>query len=251
MADTSFWSTFGPGLLQFGAGLANQSNVQDEQNQRLQTTQGPLYNQQIGLAANSYNQAGSVNPQDIAAQRFAQQQSLVAPSNEADMQDLFRRLQAKGLLGVESYGAVPGTAQTPGQPVNPFMASLAAAQAGAKNTAAYQSLNEGEQYLNNLLNRGNTLNQAANNSIVARSAPNVQQIIAPSRPSVGSQILTGLAKNAPAIVAALPKLFSSAGQLFDGSTGLFSGLFGSDSTPWYSDGTSPDLTDLSSIDWAV
>lgn len=209
---------WGPGLLQGGIGLFNQSNANKEAENRLKQAQGPLYNQTMGAAGNSLNLATSMDPKAMAADRFSAQQGLVQQSNEADIQKLQRELVAKGQSGIASHGAVAGTdPSATGQPMNPQLAALYAAQAGAKNKAAYNSLNEGEQYLNNLVNRSGMLqNQAA-----AQYNNGARQVATlPSKSSQTSSMLNtglGFLKDSGLLSSAFSGLGSGLSSLFSGS----------------------------------
>lgn len=210
--DNVNWGSVGPGLLSAGIGVLSGKESDQEKQRRLQQAQGPLYDQEIGLASKSLALAGGMDPKAMAADRFAAQQGLVAPSNEADEQALMRKLQAKGMLGVASHQAVPGTAPQPGVAMNPYMAALYAAQAGAKNKAAYDSLGEGERYLDSLLNRSTKLQAGAADR--TRAMYNIM----PTERSTSSRLLEGagaLLKN--------PEIMKGVG-------GLFSGLFGGKSS---------------------
>jgi hypothetical protein len=208
MATSSFWDGLGTGLLQTGVGVLAGKESEKAMLERLKAARGPLYDQEIGLASKSLGLAGGMDPKAMAAERFAAQQGLVAPSNEADEQALMRKLQAKGMLGVASHQAVPGTAATPGVAMNPHMAALYAAQAGAKNKAAYDSLGEGEKYLDQLLNRSSKLQAGADDR--ARAIYN----ITPPKQSTSSRLLQGAGS-----LLSNPDIIKSLG-------GMFSGLIG-------------------------
>ena len=68
------------------------------------------------------------------------------------------------------------------------MAALFSAQQGGKNTAGYESLGEGEQYLNDLLRRGGMLQQQAQGAQAAGQRA-MQQI--PAKPSVAEMLMKG------------------------------------------------------------
>jgi len=213
MATSSFWDGLGTGLLQTGVGVLSGKESEKAMLERLKAARGPLYDQEIGLASKSLALAGNMDPKAAAAERFAAQQGLVAPSNEADEQALMRKLQAKGMLGVASYGAVPGTAPQPGVAMNPYLAALYAAQAGAKNKAAYDSLGEGERYLDQLINRSQKLQAAP----VDRASAMYR--MTPLKQSTSSRLLQGAGS-----------LLSNP-EIVKGIGGLFSGLFGGSKTP--------------------
>lgn len=206
----SFWDNIGPGLIQTGGNLYLQNRAAQEAEKRLRRAQGPLYDQQQAMAGQSLNLAQGMDPKALAAERFAAQQALVAPGNEAERQDLMRKLQAQGMLGAASYAPVAGTVATPGTAMNPQMAALLAAQEGAKAKAAYGSLGEGEQYLNDLINRGGALNRQA---LGAQASG--QQALAqiPRKPTLSEMLVKGAIKN-PAVVK------QAAGMLGQGASWL-------------------------------
>lgn len=185
----SFWDNIGPGLLQAGgnAFLAREANKAAEE--KLKLSQGPLYDAQNALAQSSLTQAGTANPQAFAAERFKAQQALVEPGNEAARLDLMRKLQRNGMLGMASHAPVAGTVSTPGVAMNPMMASLLAAQEGAKAQASYGSLREGEQYLDNLLRRGQS--GAASASALRNSNIQANNNV-PAKPSIANMLFSGV-----------------------------------------------------------
>jgi len=182
----SFWDNIGPGLLQTGMGVYSGKQADKAAADKLRRAQGPLYDQMLGQAGKSLAMAGSMDPKAMAAERFGAQQALLEPGNEAARQKLMRELYSKGMLGAASYTPVPGTVATPGQPMNPQMAALLAAQEGAKSKAAYESLGEGEQYLNNLLGRSTGLQSSA----TAARAAGLQAT--PYKKTTGGMIASGL-----------------------------------------------------------
>ena len=222
--EKTFWDDFelsAPGLFGAGLGIYGQRREQTGREKLLRRAQGPLYDQQQALAGKSLALAGSMDPKAAAAERFAAQQGLVAPSNEAEMNNLMQMLQKNGLLGLSSYSAVPGTAQTPGQPVNPYVASLLAAQAGAKSKSAFQSLEEGEQQLDRLVNRSGALQGGAQGA----QAANLRALSAAQIPARKAGIGDILTKGGLKILQD-PR---ARGQVWDYAKkipGLFSGLFG-------------------------
>jgi hypothetical protein len=106
----------------------------------------------MGGARSSLDMAGDFNPETMAAKRLAAQQALLAPRRAAEDASTLRKLQAKGLVGMQS-------AEHGGS--NPFTNATQAARAQADSQAAYDSLTEGEKYLDRLLGRsGGMLKQA-------------------------------------------------------------------------------------------
>lgn len=196
----SFWDQFGPGLLEQAGSFYGQSRQASEREKLLKRAQGPLYDQQQELAGRSLALARGADPKAMAAERFAEQQKLLAPGNEADMNNLMQMLQSKGLLGLSSYSAVPGTQQQ-GAPVNPYVASLLAAQQGAKAKSAYQSLEEGENYLDQLVRRGGALQNQATSGQAAQQRALQQAQVRGRKPNITDQLLKGgmkLLSNKPA-----------------------------------------------------
>lgn len=184
----SFWDEIGPGLLQTGGNIYLRNRASKEAESRLRRAQGPLYDQQQRLAGESLNLAGGMDPTAMAADRFAKQQALVEPGNQADLLALQRQLQAKGMLDSASFAPVAGTVSTPGVAMNPQLAALFAAQQGAKERASYNSLREGNDYLDQLLNRSGMLQRQAQGA-QATGQQALNQI--PAKPSITEQIVKG------------------------------------------------------------
>ena len=228
----SFWDNIGPGLLETGGNIFLQNRAAREAEQRLRRAQGPLYDQQQAMAGQALGLARGMDPKAQAAERFAAQQALVAPGNEADRLALMRELQAKGMLGAASFAPVAGTSNTTGQPMNPQMAALLAAQQGAKERAAFQSLGEGEQYLNNLLQRGGMLQQQAQGAQAAGQRA-MREI--PAKPSITEMVVKGgvnLLKDKGARDLILSGVKKIPGML-GGAGDWISGLFGGDTRDYF------------------
>lgn len=215
MADTTtydnFWSKAGPGLLDFGLGLYNKRQAQNEAAQRLQAARGPLYDRTTQAASGMLSQAGDFDPQKFATDRFNAGEALVAPVQEKQLNDLMSTLRARGQLGISTYN--PGVAGiTPnGTSMNPQLAAFFAAQGADRSRRAYDSLDQGQNYLDNLVKRTGMLNtQATNLQSTGIQAQNTQ----PSRAAATGEILKGAAgvlKNAGAvkdIFSALPGMIS-------------------------------------------
>jgi len=230
MAEPSFWDRIGPGMVQTGGNYMLGRRTASDSESLLRRAQGPLYDQQQAMAGGALNLAQNMDPNAAAAERFGQWEKLTAPGDEAKRLELMRVLQKQGMLGAASYAPVPGTVATPGVPVNPQMAALFAAQAGARERAAYNSMKERHQYQDNPLNRGGMLQRSAQG---ARSTgQNAMQQVT-QKPSIGQSILRGgmdimkdkggrdailaAIKGAPAFVRNLP--------------GTMSGMFG-DLSEW-------------------
>lgn len=217
----SFWEDIltkaGPGLFETGLGLYIGNLEKDRAAKQLRKAQGPLFDQSQRLAGQSLTRAEGMDPKTMAAERFAAQQDLLAPGREADLQSLMRRLQKQGMLGAASYAPVPGTVQQPGVAMNPQLAALFAAQEGAKAKSAYDSLGEGEKYLDQLITRGGTLQRSAEQARSAGVNPNVQSLM-PSKPSTKETLLRGAGR---AIMD--PKVRGSVFDLLKQGAGMFGG----------------------------
>jgi len=219
----NFWDTVGPGLLSTAGGFYGARQEQKQAEEDLRRSQGPLYDQMMGMAGTSFGQAAGMDPRAMAADRFKAQQALVEPGNEAQRLQLMRELQKKGMLGAGSFAPVAGTTATPGVAVNPQMAALLAAQEGAKSRAAYESLGEGEQYLDRLLGRGSKL---ASTATTARGENLAQRQRAgvKSQGGIGSQLLSAVLKD--------PKMaMGMLGQGLDFLKGLGGGGAGTAAAP--------------------
>lgn len=106
-------------------------------------------NQYFDAAGKVMGQAQDFNPQTFAVERFNQWQGLLAPQREQQMNSLISGLRAKGQTGL----SVNSPTQDGIVGLNPLANSFAAAWAQSDKEAAYRSLDEGEKYLDNLLNR--------------------------------------------------------------------------------------------------
>lgn len=157
----SFWSKAGPGLLDFGTGLYSKNAAEKEAAARLAAARGPLYNQQMNAASGMLTQAGSMDPTAFAADRFKANQDLVRPVQDQQLDSLMRRLRATGQLGIATYN--PGVEGiTPnGTAMNPQLAAFYAAQNAATAKASNASLQQGQDYLDNLVKRSGMLSGAA------------------------------------------------------------------------------------------
>src|SRR3990167_9429245 len=106
MAEESFWASlapYGPGLFNTGLDIYGQQRAARERESLLRKARGPLYDQQQQLAGQSLSLARGADPKAMAAERFAEQQKLLAPQYAGDEQNLMQILQSKGLLGLSSY----------------------------------------------------------------------------------------------------------------------------------------------------
>lgn len=233
MATQDFWGNIGSGLLGTGAGYMTTKAGEKDDERRKAASQDPLFMQMQNAAGQSMSLAGNTDPKAHAAERFGAQQALVEPGNKAKELEVLRRLHASGTSGLGSNAPVAGTVSTPGQPVNPQLAALYAAQQGAKETASYNSLREGEGYLNNMLSRAGMLSNAGNN----RRTQNLAATPSKS-PGMGTQLLSGLA-------GSLMKNPGMLGQGFD----AIKSLFGGDSSSLQLPATDPGGYDFGS--WSM
>ncbi len=213
-----FWGNIGTGLLQTGAGFYADEEARKRGEQRYAQAQGPLYNKMIEQAGKSLDLAGSMDPKAHAQERYDAWTGLQQPGWEEEDLALDRKLYARGQGGIRTHAPVAGV-RAPEGGMNPQYAALYAAREKAKEQAAYDSLNQGESYLNNLLNRGTNLQNSAtvNTGRVQEQRKNI-----PSKTSWGEQIATGIMKN-PQMISGLfkelPGMLKGAGDLFRGGGG--------------------------------
>ena len=235
--SSSFWDSIGPGLVNTGLGVLRKRYDKKDQDERQRRAQGPLYDQQIGLAGTALNRAASLDPQAVAQERFNAQQALLAEGDRGAEEALMRRLVAQGQSGIASYGGQAGAQQTPGQPINPQLAALYAAREARNAQSAFDSLNEGEAQIDRQVQRANTLSGQAENTRATRLPTT------PSRPSTTSQILSGAAKllQQP---NAIPGLFSAVGDIWGSLKGAFGGNNWLNDDQWFSDYTTIDDYDI-------
>lgn len=186
-----FWGKAGPGLLDFGLGMYSKDAAQKEAAKRLAAARGPLYDQAMSGASGMLSQAGSMNPDQFAADRFKANQALVQPVQDRDLDSFMRMLRAKGQLGMANYN--PGVEGiTPnGTAMNPQLAAFFAARNAATAKAANASMQQGQDYLDNLVRRSGMLSgQAAN---VQRSGLEGERT-QPSRAAGNAELARGALK---------------------------------------------------------
>lgn len=237
----SFWSAAIPGMLNIGTGLYTSNLAMDEAKKRLAAAQGPLFNQANNAASGMLSAAtGGFDPQAFATQRFNAQQALVQPKNDADVANMMTALRAKGQLGLGvTNPGIEGYTPTPGVTVNPMMAALFAGQSAGRNQAAYNSMGEGQRYIDSLLNRSGMLSRQAQQVQQTGLTANAQ---VPSRAAQVKQLLSGgldVLKNT-GITKKIPGLFGDAYDWLGNTTGL-----------WQASGGSPDFANyaFSNEDW--
>lgn len=256
MADPqydNFWNKAAPGMLDVAGGLYTRNLANREASDRLSAARGPLYNQQIAGASGMLSQAGNFDPNAFAADRFKQQQALLNPLYSTQENDLMRSLRAKGQLGIASYSAagvdpVSKTVQSwsPGTAVNPQLAAFYAARNAQQSKDAYGSMDQGQQYIDNLIKRSGMLsNQAANTQTSGIEGQRTQ----PSRAAGVAELLKGaggvlkdtgvlkdIVRGAPGFIRGIPDTFGNGlswlnQKMFGADTGMlgdFGGFDGAD-----------------------
>lgn len=184
-----FWGKAGPGMLDVGVGMYTRRQAQNEAEQRLRDARGPLYDQATAGATGMLTAAGNFDPQAFAADRFKTQQALVAPVQEKSFDDFYRKLYAKGQLGMGTYN--PGVeGVTPnGMLMNPQLTAFLAAQNAQRSKDAYGALGEGQKYLDSTLNRADLLARTAGN---AQATGLEGQRTQPSRAAGTAELLRGV-----------------------------------------------------------
>lgn len=208
-----FWTKAGPGLLDFGLGAITRNQGQQEAADKLGTAQGPLYQDATNAARGMFTQLGSADPQAFAKQRFDAQQALVAPVQDKQFDDLYRKLYAKGQLGIADYN--PGVEGiTPnGTAMNPQLAAFFAAKNAQRSKDAYGAMDQGQKYIGDLVSRAGMLQRTAAG---AQGTGLEAQRTQPSRAASNSELLRGVSgvlKNAGGF-AALPGAIRSASDAF-------------------------------------
>lgn len=206
-----------PGLFDLGAGLYGANAANKEAASRLRAAQGPLYDQQMGMASGMLTQAGNFDPNTAARARFDQAQALLAPKDAKDAAALQRMLYARGQGGAASYTGVDGASG--GQPVNPQMAAYLQEKNRRNAAMAYDSLDQGDRMLTGMLGRANTLQQGAANAQATGLAAQGTQ---PSRAAQQMNLLKGAAG-----VLGKAGAFKPLQGMFDKGVDWLKGQFGS------------------------
>lgn len=209
-----FWGNVGTGLLSAGAGFYANEEARKRGEQRYQQAQGPLYNKMIEQAGTSLDLAGSMDPKAHAKERYDAWTNLQKPGWEEEDLAIQRANFARGTSGLSTHAPVSGVAAPEGG-MNPRWAAAYAAREKAKEQAAYDSLNQGEAYLNNLLNRGTKLQDAATTN-TGRVQTQRQNI--PSKTSWGERIATSLMnpQTVQGLIKGLPGMIEGAQKIFGG-----------------------------------
>lgn len=229
MADPqydNFWNKAAPGMLDMAGGLYTRNLANNEAASRLAAARGPLYNQQVAGASGMLTQAGNFDPNAFAADRFKEQQALLNPLYSTQENALMASLRAKGQLGLSSYAAagvdpVTKTTQSwaPGTAVNPQLAAFYAARNAQQSKDAYGSMDQGQQYIDNLVKRSGLLsNAAANTQTSGIQGQNTQ----PSRAAGVAELLKGaggvlkdtgvlkdIVRGAPGFIGSIPGMFGN------------------------------------------
>lgn len=178
------------GMLDFGIGAYGMQAGRKEAEQKLRAAQGPLYDASMAASGRALGQAGSMDPQAFAQQRFDAQRGLLSGVDAKSEADLMRQLQAKGLLGVSNYnpgveGIAPGTTA-----MNPHLAAFYAARNARDARMSADSLDAGQAQIDRYLKRSGMLQQqAANRQSTGLEAQRTQ----PSRSTANMNLLRGAA----------------------------------------------------------
>lgn len=224
-----FWGRMGPGLLDLGAGLYNRRNAQKEAASRLATAQGPLYQQAMSGAGATLGEAGTFNPDALAADRFAAQEALLKPVQDKDLADLQRMLYSRGMLGAANYNPGVEGITPSGTAMNPHLAAFYAARNADRAKRSQASLLEGQKYADTLVNRAGNLNTIAGN---AQNTGIAAQRTQPSGATSTAEILkgvTGMLSKNPGVLRDIGGAISSLPGLFKGGIDWLGGLGGGSS----------------------
>jgi hypothetical protein len=113
-----------------------------------------LQGQMFDGARKAYTMAGDFNPQTHAAERYASAQALLAPGDEAANNGLMMDLYNKGGFGLNVNRQAVGGGNVG---VNPYVDTFMNARNTRNAGMSWNSLREGESYLDNLINRGGNM----------------------------------------------------------------------------------------------
>lgn len=120
--------------------------------------------QQVGL--DSIRESSQLDPNKIASQQFQKFRNVVEPQRQKDRANLQSGLFGQGILGLSGAGGA-----------NPFALAQEQAFADSDRNAAFASLGEGNNFINQLFNRGTTassLFQNINSSLLPFSNVGLQ-----------------------------------------------------------------------------
>lgn len=239
----SFWDFMersGPGLLDLGTSIYGMNAGNRQQDAQRGRVQGPLYQGQMAGAQKSIDQAGNFDPKAHAAERFAAQQAIKKPSEDAGYLALMRSLHAKGMLGVSSND--PGVAakygvSTDNGPINPQMAAFFAAQNAQRSKDAYDSLGQGDAYLQQLIkNAGMLQGQASATQQTGLTGEGLQRDRAGQTMGIIKSVSDLLKKPGADGTSVIGDIFKTGGLLNTGvtaGTDWLKSMFGSPATDSY------------------
>jgi hypothetical protein len=226
MQDSNFWRQAGeqtPGMLNLGVGLWGTNAARKEGQAALNAAQGPEYQAAMGASRAALGQAGSMDPKAMAQERYNAAQGLLQGQDAKSEADMMRMLHAKGMLGAANYN--PGVEGiTPnGTAMNPQMAAFYAARGARDGRMAFDSLREGEQQVNSLVDRSGKLQSQAN---AGRASNMAAGKAVPSKAAGTAKLLQsglGLAKDT-GLLGALPGMMKGSFDWLGGQTGLWGGF---------------------------
>lgn len=180
--------TAAPGLFDLISGGVTSRMGQNEAANRLRTAQGPLYGQSMDAAQAALGQAGSMDPNAFAKQRFDAQQGMLAGKDAADMQSLQRILQAQGQGGLAAFNPGVDGINPNGQAMNPQMAAFLAAKNARDSKMSADSLDAGQAQIDRLVNRSGMLQK---NAAATQGAGITAQGTQPSKSAAMLKMLGG------------------------------------------------------------
>jgi hypothetical protein len=140
-----------PGMIQDGYGQAQIDPSTGQMRFNLNSQYQGLKDQMLGGANKAYALAGDFDPKTHAAERYASAQALLAPGDAKAESGLMMDLYNKGGFGLNTNKQTVGGGTTS---VNPYVGTFMDARNTRDAGMSYNSLREGEQYLDNLINRG-------------------------------------------------------------------------------------------------
>jgi len=178
-----------PGLFDTGLGLYGDAAGRRAAAARLKAAQGPVYDASMQGAQTALGQAGNMDPNAFAQQRYNAQQGLLAGGDAKSEDDLRRSLLSRGMLGAANYN--PGVEGiTPnGTPMSPELAAFYAAKNARNARMSADSLDAGQKQIDTYVNRAGTLQRAAGG---AQGTGIAAQDTQPSRAAASMRLLKGL-----------------------------------------------------------
>jgi hypothetical protein len=151
MADQYQNYAMQPGQMTNGYGTSMIDPATGQMRFDLNSQYGGLKNQMLGGAKQAYDLAGDFDPRTHAAERYNSAQALLAPSDAQAESGLMQDLYNKGGFGLQTNRQAVGGGNVS---VNPYVDTFMNSRNTRNARMSWDSLGEGERYLDGLINRG-------------------------------------------------------------------------------------------------